>query len=86
MKYLRYADLKARGVVNSRANLSNWIKKYGFPPGQLIGPNSRVWTEAEVEAWLAIRPTALKPVPKGDWVRGRKAAKMKAAAAAAVQA
>jgi predicted DNA-binding transcriptional regulator AlpA len=73
MKYLRYADLEDRRIVNSRANLSNWIKKYGFPPGQLIGPNSRVWTEVEVEAWLSARPTALKPVPKGDWVRGRKA-------------
>jgi hypothetical protein len=60
MKYLRYADLKARGIVNNRANLGNWIKKYGFPPGQMIGPNTRAWTEAEVEVWLAARPTAKK--------------------------
>jgi len=60
MKYLRYADLKARGIVNNRANLGNWIKKYAFPCGQMIGPNTRVWTEAEVEAWLAARPTAKK--------------------------
>jgi predicted DNA-binding transcriptional regulator AlpA len=60
MKYLRYADLKARGIVNNRVNLGNWIKKYDFPCGQMIGPNTRAWAEAEVEAWLAARPTAKK--------------------------
>src|SRR5205814_240372 len=35
----------------------------GFPPGQLTGPNSRTWDEAEVLAWLDSRPTGPKPAP-----------------------
>jgi predicted DNA-binding transcriptional regulator AlpA len=64
LRYLRYADLEACGIVNNRVNLQNWIRKYGFPPGQMIGPNTRLWAEADVKAWLASRPTAKKPVPK----------------------
>jgi hypothetical protein len=75
--YLRYADLKARGIVNNPVNLKNWIQKYGFPPGQMIGPNTRVWADTDVEAWLASRPTAKKPVPKSPG-RPRKAAEVRA--------
>jgi hypothetical protein len=32
---IRFSDLKARGIVNSRQTLENWIRDYGFPPGQL---------------------------------------------------
>jgi predicted DNA-binding transcriptional regulator AlpA len=60
---LRYADLEALGIVNNRATLANWIRDRGFPVGQLIGPNSRSWSETEVKAWIANRPTALKPTP-----------------------
>jgi predicted DNA-binding transcriptional regulator AlpA len=55
-KRIRYSDLKARGIVNSRQTLENWIRDHGFPPGQLTGPNSRTWGEDDVEAWLASRP------------------------------
>ena len=69
---LRFADLKARRIVNNRATLSNWQKKYGFPLGQLTSPNCRTWDEeTEINPWLASRPTALKQTPKGDWKRGR---------------
>jgi hypothetical protein len=50
--HLRYADLKVRGIVNNRVTLKNWIEKLGFPPGRMIGPNTRTWTEAEVTDWL----------------------------------
>ena len=63
-KYLRYADLRSRGIVNNRVTLSNWIRNEGFPCGILAGPNSRLWPEDEVEAWLASRPTAPKLDPK----------------------
>jgi predicted DNA-binding transcriptional regulator AlpA len=63
-KRLRYADLEALGVVKNRATLGNWIRNRGFPPGQLTGPNSRTWGEAEVQSWLASRPTEQKPTPK----------------------
>ena len=62
-KRLRYRDLEALGIVNNRPTLQNWIKDRGFPPGQMTGPNSRTWGEAEVQRWLASRPTELKPAP-----------------------
>jgi hypothetical protein len=61
--YLRFRDLKARGIVNNWPTLKYRIDKFGFPPGRLIGPNGRAWTEAEVETWIAAQPTARKYVP-----------------------
>ena len=61
---LRYDDLKARGIVNNRATLRIWIRKRGFPPGQLTGPNTRTWDEeTEIKPWLESRPTDPKPTP-----------------------
>jgi hypothetical protein len=63
-KRLRFRDLKARGIVNNRVTLKDWIQKHGFPPGQLTGPNTRTWDEeSEINPWLASRPTAPKPAP-----------------------
>jgi predicted DNA-binding transcriptional regulator AlpA len=62
-KRLRYRDLLTLGVVNNRVTLQNWIRDRGFPPGQLTGPNSRTWSEAEVQAWIDSRPTEPKPTP-----------------------
>jgi predicted DNA-binding transcriptional regulator AlpA len=59
--YLRFSDLVARGIVRNRATLGNWIKHGFFPCGTLIAPNTRAWTEAEIDAYLASRPTAPKP-------------------------
>jgi predicted DNA-binding transcriptional regulator AlpA len=36
------------------ATIYRWIKQ-GFPPGRLIGPNSRQWTRKEYRAWLESR-------------------------------
>ncbi len=57
-KLLRFADLKARGIVRNRATLSRWIRNLGFPPGVMIGMNTRAWPEGEIEAWLAERARA----------------------------
>jgi predicted DNA-binding transcriptional regulator AlpA len=75
-KRLRYADLERLGIVNNRPTLQNWIRDRGFPIGQLTGPNSRTWSEEEVQVWLDSRPTAPKPAPiiKGRRGRPRKAA------------
>ena len=54
-KYLRYADLVERQIINNRTTLSRWIRDNGFPPGVLLGPNSRRWRDDLVEAWLAAR-------------------------------
>jgi hypothetical protein len=49
-QFVRFRDLKARGIADSWAQLDNLIKKYGFPPGRLLGPATRVWDlEEEIE-------------------------------------
>lgn len=52
-KLLRYSDLVERGLFNNRATLYRWIKEGRFPPGRMWGPNTRTWTEDEVEAAIA---------------------------------
>ena len=58
MKLIRYNDLVAKGVVNSRMTLKRLIDTQGFPPGVLITPNARAWDESEVDAWIVGRPAA----------------------------
>ena len=53
---LRFADLKARGIVQNWPTLLRWIACENFPPGNKLGPNTRAWTDAEVAAWLESRP------------------------------
>ena len=55
---LRFADLKARGIVRNRTTLSRWIQNLGFPPGVMLGMNTRTWTKEEIDAWLAERAAA----------------------------
>jgi hypothetical protein len=62
-RQLRYGDLRARGIVKNRVTLANWIQNHGFPTGRLVGPNTRLWSEDEVEAWLASRPSEPKVMP-----------------------
>jgi predicted DNA-binding transcriptional regulator AlpA len=72
MKLIRYNDLVAKGVVNSRMTLKRLIDSQGFPPGQLITPNARAWVEEDVDAWIARRPVARKPATnKAATVDGR---------------
>jgi hypothetical protein len=62
--YLRFADLRDRGIIASWPMLKRRVDRDGFPPGKLAGPNTRIWAEDEIEAWLASRPTARKPAPR----------------------
>jgi predicted DNA-binding transcriptional regulator AlpA len=73
MRLLRFPDLIARGLFNSRMTLKRAIDTQGFPPGVLITPNARAWSEDEVNAWVASRPAA------------RKAGRQKAAPSGAAQ-
>jgi predicted DNA-binding transcriptional regulator AlpA len=64
---LRFRDLKDRRIVTNHVTLGRWIKREGFPPGHKLGPNTRAWREADVEAWLASRstgPIELKGIAK----------------------
>jgi predicted DNA-binding transcriptional regulator AlpA len=78
--FVRFRDLKGRGLADSYAQLDNLIRKYGFPIGRLLGPNTRVWSEDEIDAWLANRPTASPPargaakIAKGRAPKDRKPA------------
>jgi len=56
MKLLSFHDLRAAGIVANRTTLMRWQRYHGFPAGQLLGPNSRRWTEDEIQVWLAARP------------------------------
>jgi predicted DNA-binding transcriptional regulator AlpA len=66
MKLIRYPDLVEKGVVNSRMTLKRLIDVHGFPTGRLVTPNSRAWTEQEVDEWIAGRPTARKTEARAD--------------------
>jgi hypothetical protein len=59
--YVRYRDLQAAGLVNSWNQLANMVDNEGFPPGVLLSPNIRAWRLADIESWLATRPTARRP-------------------------
>jgi hypothetical protein len=75
MRFLRFNDLRNRGIVNSRSHLKGLQDNYGFPLGRLIGPNVRAWEEeTEINPWLASRPTAPKPTPKSPGRPRKKAA------------
>jgi hypothetical protein len=60
-KLLRYTDLKAAGIVGNRVTLARLIKTQQFPPGRLLGQNTRAWTEPEIEHWLDTRPAVRAP-------------------------
>ena len=74
MKFLRFADLKAAGIITSWPMLRRRIEKDGVPEGRLLGPNTRAWTESEIETWLNGRPTARKTGPRGGRPRKSNAA------------
>lgn len=62
--WLRFRDLKARRIVNNWVTLRNRIERDGFPPGRMLGPNDRAWTDQEIADYLASRPVE-GPPPRG---------------------
>jgi predicted DNA-binding transcriptional regulator AlpA len=71
-RFLRFADLQAARIVESRAQLKNLIEREGFPAGLKLGANTRAWPEREVEKWLATRGD-YPQAPRGVARRPRKA-------------
>jgi predicted DNA-binding transcriptional regulator AlpA len=59
-KLYRFKDLAQIGVRNY-PTLYRWIETQGFPKGRLLGENTRVWTEAELQSWFDSRPTDPPP-------------------------
>jgi hypothetical protein len=74
MAWRRYSYLVQRGLVNNRASLRNRIKNHNFPSGTLIGPNTRAWTDEELDEYEANCPTDPKAVPRRR--RARKSVKL----------
>ena len=56
-RLIRFKNLQERGIVGNWPTLKRLIETQGFPPGRLLGLNTRVWTEDEVDDWLDARPT-----------------------------
>jgi hypothetical protein len=59
-QWVRFRDLKAAGVVDNWTQLRRLIDTEGFPAGRYAGRNTRIWTAAEIEAWLDGRPPAVE--------------------------
>ena len=55
--WLRFNDLKRLKLVTNHPTLKRWIEREGFPPGIMLGPNTRAWRRSWIEEWLACRPT-----------------------------
>lgn len=67
MAFNKYPKLVARGLVNNRTTLRNRIRAGTFPPGRLLGPNDRVWTDEELDEHAAncpVEPKKAPPPPK----------------------
>jgi predicted DNA-binding transcriptional regulator AlpA len=55
--FYRFRELKAMGIVGSWPTLLRWIAAGTFPPGVWLGPNVRAWAKADIDAWIASRPS-----------------------------
>jgi hypothetical protein len=64
IRLLRFKDLRDRGIIGNWPMLKRRIERDGFPVGRMIGPNTRVWIEEEIEKWVKSRPIA-GPAPRG---------------------
>jgi predicted DNA-binding transcriptional regulator AlpA len=64
VRLLRFPDLKKHNVVRSWPQLKRLQEKHGFPKGRMIGPNTRAWTDEEIDEWVATRPVD-GPAPRG---------------------
>lgn len=73
-RFLRFRDIRDSRLINNWQTLARLIAEQGFPPGTLIGANTRVWTQTEIEAWLATRPTAAKALPHIEEARRQRKA------------
>ena len=60
---LRFKDLQSRGIIGTWPTLARYIATRGFPAGRRLGYN-RVWTEQEVDEWIAALPDAKAEKPK----------------------
>lgn len=63
-KLIKFNDLKERRICENHTRLKELIEKQEFPSGFWTGPNTHVWYEDEVDAWLDACPTERPPRTK----------------------
>jgi len=54
-RLVRFADLKAAGIVRNWPQLGRLIERDAFPKGFNLSANTRVWEKAEIDVWIASR-------------------------------
>jgi hypothetical protein len=64
--FCRFDDLVAAGIVANWTTLLRLIDDESFPPGVMIGRNTRVWHVDQIKQWLAARPSARKVIPPSE--------------------
>jgi hypothetical protein len=58
-KFLCRKNLEERGIAKTNQAVRHIQIHHGFPLGRLLGPGMRVWTEDEINEWLASRPVEI---------------------------
>jgi len=56
-RFLKMKDVAAKTSLH-RATIYRLINAGEFPPGTMIRPRRRAWTETSVDAWMAERESA----------------------------
>ena len=64
MKFVRYQDLKALGIPFSRVHVDRLQKAGQFPKKIKLGLNTAVYSQTEVEQYLASRLAARNEKPE----------------------
>jgi predicted DNA-binding transcriptional regulator AlpA len=62
-KYIRFSDLKAKGVTYTRVHWNRLIDQGKAPPPYVISDNTLGWDEADIDLYLNSRPLRGLPVP-----------------------
>ena len=55
-RFLLQADLRESRISSDSRQTKYLVDNHGFPPGRMLSPYVRGWTEEEVADWLASRP------------------------------
>jgi hypothetical protein len=54
----RFVDLQDLGLVNNWPQLKILVEQHGFPPGFLLGVNTRAWLTTDIDKWITSRPVS----------------------------
>lgn len=60
MRFIRYQQLRERGIPWTRVHLNRLIKAGEFPAPVSLGGNSIAWVESEIDEWAEQRAAARK--------------------------